>query len=151
MSKSQEVSFSISDLPPKSLALVGEHLEVLKESLAQKQPASLKLGKGKEIPLPESLTALVVQALSGAAGGKRLVLVAEDEEVSPEKAAEFLHVSRPFLVKKLDAGEIPFHRVGSHRRILMADLIEYKQKRRQRSLETLQQMRQEAEDMGLYE
>lgn len=151
MSKSQELNFRISDLPPESLALVRKHLDVLKEYLAQKQPASLKLGKGKEIPLPGALATLVVQVLSRAADGKKIVLVEEDEEVSPEKAAEFLHVSRPFLVKKLDAGEIPFHWIGSHRRILMLDLIKYKRKRRQRSLETLQQMREEAEDVGLYE
>jgi excisionase family DNA binding protein len=151
MTKPQELSFSVSDLPPESLALVRKHLALLQEYLARKQPASLKLGKGEEIPLPESLTALVMRALSSAADGKKIVLVEEDEEVSPAKAAEMLHVSRPFLVKKLDAGEIPFHWVGSHRRMLMSDLIEYKWKRRQRSLETLQEMREEAEDMGLYE
>jgi excisionase family DNA binding protein len=151
MQKPQELSFSVSDLPPESLALVRKHLALLQEYLARKQPASLKLGKGKEIPLPESLTALVIRTLCRAADGKKIVLVEEDEEVSPEKAAEVLHVSRPFLVKQLDAGELPFHWVGSHRRILMSDLIEYKRKRRQRSLETLQQMREEAEEMELYE
>jgi excisionase family DNA binding protein len=150
MRKSQEVSFSVSDLPPESLALLRKHLKVLKECLTTQQPISLKL-KNKEIPLPASLTALVVQALSSAVDGKRIVLVEADEEVSPEKAAEFLHVSRPFLVKRLEVGELPFHWVGSHRRILMSDLVEYKRQRRQRSLETLQQMREDAEAMGLYE
>ena len=60
-----------------------------------------------------------------------------------------LHVSRPFLVKRLEAGEMPFHWVGAHRRLLMSDLIAYKRHRRQRSLETLQQMREEAEDRML--
>jgi excisionase family DNA binding protein len=151
MQKSQEVSFSVSDLPPESLALVRKHLALLQDYLARKRPASLKLGKDKEIPLPDSLTTLVIRALCGAADGKKIVLVEEDEEVSPEKAAEVLHVSRPFLVKKLDAGEIPFHWVGSHRRLLMSDLIEYKRQRRQQSLERLQQMREEAEEMKLYE
>ena len=66
-------------------------------------------------------------------------------------AATFLGVSRPYLVKKLEAGEIPFHWVGSHRRLLVADLIKYKQQQRQRSLAILQQMRDDAEDLGLYE
>lgn len=151
MHKPQALSILVSDLPPESLALVRKHLALLQEYLARKQPASLKLGKGKEIPLPESLTALVIRALCKAADGKKIVLIEEDEEVSPENAAKVLHVSRPFLVKKLDAGELPFHWVGSHRRILMSDLIEYKRRRRQRSLETLQQMREEAEEMELYE
>ena len=92
-----------------------------------------------------------MQALARAGEGKRLVLLEETEEVSPEEAAAFLHVSRPYLVKKLEAGEIPFHWVGSHRRLLVAALIAYKQQRRQRSLATLQQMRDEAADLGLYE
>jgi excisionase family DNA binding protein len=150
MWKSQEGSFSVNNLPPESLALLRKHLEVLKECLMTKQPISLKL-KNTDIPLPASLTALIVQVLSSAADGKRIVFVEADEEVSPEKAAEFLHVSRPFLIKRLEVGELPFHWVGSHCRILMSDLIEYKRQRRQRSLETLQQMREDAEAMGLYE
>lgn len=151
MAKSQELSFRASDLPPKALASIRKHREELGQYLKKKQPASLKLGPGQEIPLPESLTLLVVQALSSAGEGKRVVLIEENEEVSPEDATAFLGVSRPYLVKKLEAGEIPFHWVGSHRRLLVTDLIAYKQKRRHRSLATLQQLRDEAEDLGLYE
>jgi excisionase family DNA binding protein len=151
MSSHQELSFSVSELSPESLAFVRKNIDLLKKYLAKRQPASLKLGRNTEIQLPESVIALIFQALSRAADGKKIVLVEEEEEVSPGKAAEFLHVSRPFLVKKLDAGEIPFHWVGTHRRILISDLIKYKQERRQRSQEILQQMREEAEETGLYE
>jgi excisionase family DNA binding protein len=151
MSDAQELIFSVSDLSPESVALIRKNLDALKEYLAQGQSPSLKVGRGKEIPLPESLINLFSQALTKAAAGKKIIIVEEDDEVSPEKAAEFLHISRPFLVKRLDAGEIPFYWVGTHRRILMSDLIEYKQKRKERSREILQQMREEAEEMGLYE
>lgn len=151
MIDAQELSFSVSDLSPESVALIRKNLDALKEYLAKGQFPSLKVGRGKEIPIPESLINLFSQALTKAAAGKKIVIVEEDDEVSPEKAAKFLHISRPFLVKRLDAGEIPFHWVGSHRRILMSDLIEYKQKRKERTREILQQMREEAEEMGLYE
>jgi excisionase family DNA binding protein len=151
MSNGEELSFSVSELSPESIAMIRKSLDALKEYLAKGQTPSIRLEKGKEIPLPESLINLVFQALIRAADGKKIVIVEEDEEVSPEKAAEFLHVSRPFLVKKLEAGEIPFHWVGAHRRILMSDLVAYKRKRRERSQEILRQMREEAEEMGLYE
>jgi excisionase family DNA binding protein len=151
MSKTQELSFSVSDLSPESVATIRKNLDALKEYLSKGQVASIRIGKGKEIPLPESLINLFSQALTKAAAGKKVVLVEEDDEVSPEKAAEFLHVSRPFLVKQLDAGEIPFHLVGTHRRILMSDIIEYKRKRKERTREILQQMREDAEELGLYE
>ncbi len=151
MSNTRELSFSVSDLSPESVATIRKNLDALKEYLSKGQVASIRIGKGKEIPLPESLINLFSQALTKAAAGKKVVIVEEDDEVSPEKAAEFLHVSRPFLVKQLDAGEIPFHMVGTHRRILMSDIIEYKRKRKERTQEILQQMREEAEELGLYE
>lgn len=151
MGKSQEFSFRASDLPPKARAVIRKHREELEHYLTKKHSASLKLGPGHEIPLPESLTRLVVQALASADAGKRIVLLEENEEMTPEEAAAFLHVSRPYLVKKLEAGDIPFHWVGSHRRLLVADVIAYKQQRRQRSLATLQELREEAGDLGLYE
>jgi excisionase family DNA binding protein len=151
MSNTWELSFSVSDLSPESVAMIRKNLDALKEYLSKGQVASIRVGKGKEIPLPESLINLFSQALSKVAAGKKVVIVEEDDEVSPEKAAEFLHVSRPFLVKQLDAGEIPFHMVGTHRRILMSDIIEYKRKRKERTQELLRQMREEAEELGLYE
>ena len=75
----------------------------------------------------------------------------EDAEVSPEKAAEILRISRPTLLKKLDNGEIPFHYVGFHRRIAVADVLAYRNKQKERAQTALQQMRDEADEMGIYE
>jgi excisionase family DNA binding protein len=130
-----------------------ESSEILKQYLKEHGSASLRLGgaDGKEIVLSDSILRLISEALSSAAAGKKLRLVEEDEEVSPEKAAEFLQVSRPYLVRLLDGGEIPFHYVGTHRRITMSDLIEYKRKRKIRSKEALQKMVEVSEEMGLYD
>jgi excisionase family DNA binding protein len=127
--------------------------ELLADRPASDTPVSLRLGGegAAEVEIPCPILELILRTLARAAAGKRVRLVEEDDEVSPEKAAEFLRVSRPYLVKKLEEGEIPFHFVGTHRRIAIADLIEYKRRRRARSLEALRQMREEAEEMGLYE
>ncbi len=151
MRKARELSFSVSDLSSESIANLRKSLELLKAQLAKGQAARIRVGKGKEITLPESLINMFSQALTKAADGKKVVIIEEDEEVSTEEAAEFLRVSRPFLIKQLEAGEIPFHKVGTHRRILMADLLEYKRMRKARTQEILRQMREEAEDQGLYD
>jgi excisionase family DNA binding protein len=149
----QEQTLSVSILSSEMLRLAKENSEILKQYLKDNESARLKLSgaEGHEITLPASILRLVYEALASAASGKRLRLVEEDEEVSPEKAAEFLQVSRPYLVKLLDGGEIPFHYVGTHRRITMSDLIEYKRKRKIRSKEALQRMVEVSEEMGLYD
>lgn len=151
--KGQEQTLSVSILSPEMLRLAKENSEILKQYIKDHGSASLKLigAGGKEISLPDSILRLVYEAMVSAASGKRLRLVEEDEEVSPEKAAEFLQVSRPYLVRLLDSGEIPFHYVGTHRRITMSDLIEYKRKRKIKSKEALERMTELSEEMGLYD
>jgi excisionase family DNA binding protein len=91
------------------------------------------------------------QTLQHARGGKGFLPLEEDAEVSPEKAAEMLRISRPTLLKKLDSGEIPFHYVASHRRIAVADVLAYRSKQKERAQAALQQMRDEADELGIYE
>jgi excisionase family DNA binding protein len=62
------------------------------------------------------------------------------EEVSTEDAAQFLLVSRPFVVKLIDSGELPARKVGRYRRIARADLLAYKEKMFQTALQGCQQL-----------
>ena len=153
MINDQEQPLSVSILSPEMLQQAKENSEVLKQYLKNHATANLILdgAEGKEMILPDSILRLIYEALVAAASGKKLSLVEEDEEVSPEKAAAFLHVSRPYLVRLLDNGEIPFHYVGTHRRITMSDVIEYKHKRKIKSKEALQRMTELSEKMGLYD
>lgn len=128
-------------------------LSRLHECLAKGAPVELQLRdkRGNVIALPGSTIDLIRQALELARDGKGFLLVADDTEVSPEKAADLLRISRPTLLKKLDQGLLPFHYVGTHRRIALADVLAYQRQQKERTQATLRQMREEADKLGIYE
>lgn len=103
-------------------------------------------GSQVEVKLTNSLGELVLDLLSHVARGELVTLVPYSAELTTQKAADLLNVSRPFLTKLLENGEIPFHRVGSHRRVKVEDLLRYKDRRDSRrasALDDLQRLGQE--------
>src|SRR5258705_6914068 len=73
--------------------------------------------------IPKKALSLLFDILNNMAQGRSITLIPSDAEVSTQQAADMLNVSRPHLVKLLEEGEIPFKKVGTHRRIELKDLI----------------------------
>jgi len=93
---------------------------------------------------------ILLDVLSEMSNGNAISLIPHNQEVSTQEAANILNVSRPFLVKLLEGGDIPFHKVGSHRRVKLQDIISYKQRvdeQRNAALDELAQLSQ-SEGMG---
>ena len=61
--------------------------------------------------------------------GRAIVLIPENQQLTTQRAADLLSVSRPHLIKLLEAGDLPYHRVGSHRHIYLKDLAAYQKRR----------------------
>ena len=86
------------------------------------------------------------EVLTHVAKGEMVTVVPYGAELSTKEAADLLNVSRPFLIKLLEQGEIGFHRVGSHRRIEAEELLRYKKARdsqRREAMKELQRLGQE--------
>jgi excisionase family DNA binding protein len=123
----------------------------VRSRLAEKRHVLIEITiSGESLPLSEGFAEAIYKALAEVAKGRRLAIVPDEDEVSPNEAARILNVSRPFLIGLLDKGEIPFRKVGSsHRRIPLADLLAYKEKTRARSRKLLADLTTEAQESGL--
>ncbi len=116
----------------------------------QKIKVESESGEEKSLLIPSIAYELLIDILSQMSQGNAVTLVPVHAELSTQQAANLLNVSRPYLIKLLDSGEIPHRKVGKHRRILAQDLYSYKadlDDKRSRSLDKLTAL---SEELGLY-
>jgi len=103
------------------------------------------------IELPPAVLDIVQQILEEFAQGHAVMLNLQSRELTTQQAAELLMVSRPHVIKLLDAGEITYRMVGSHRRVDLESLLAYRDRTTRRSREALRTLTELAEDMGGYD
>lgn len=101
------------------------------------------------VPLPARAVALIYQVLEAMANRTPMSLIPHDAELTTQQAADYLNVSRPYLIRQLETEKLQFHKVGSHRRIRFADLIEYERACKQDQKKALIDLNEEAKRLGL--
>lgn len=117
----------------------------------QRSRARLVGPDGKSHSLPVSLYEFLVKLIADLCEGQSVAIVQNDAQLTTVEGARMLGVSRQFLIKLLERGDIPHHMVGTHRRIYVRDLLAYKAKRDSNRRKILDDLtRAEAED-GLYD
>jgi excisionase family DNA binding protein len=128
-------------------------LQKLAEILARSDAAPILLDgdQGESVRLPASVREALARSVHALARGKAVEVVAIDMELTTQQAADLLNVSRPFLIKLLDAGEIPFYLVGRNRRIRFDDVMAYRRRRSRDRQAALIEMARDAQETGLYE
>ena len=135
-------------------SLARESSQRLARFLGSPGPVRLKVypsGKRDEVVvLPKAALRLLVELLSEMAQGHAVKLIPMHAELTTQQAADLLNVSRPFLVKLLEERQLPYRKVGTHRRVRVSDLVAFQRRHeaeRQKALDELVREGQEL-DMG---
>lgn len=127
----------------------------LTQLLAAKPENSIRVrieleGEPEEsISIPVSAFRLLNSILAEMANGNAVTLVPVHAELTTQQAAHLLNVSRPFLIEQLEKGAIPYRKVGTHRRVMFKDLMQYKQTMDQNRLNALDELSAIDQELGL--
>ncbi len=141
-----------TSLPETETEVAAEAAREFRAELADGgRPVVLRTTSGQEIAIPESAFRLFITILAHLATGDGIVVMPEHAELSTQQAADLLNVSRPFLVGLIKDGELPARKVGTHRRILLSDLLAYKHRDDARREEVLQRLVEDTQALGGYE
>ena len=138
----------------KEQKIARENKEILDRRAGniKKSTKEVEIGiKGEEdsIKIPVSALKHLNTIMNLMAQGKAITVNPVDAEITTQEAADLLLVSRPYLVKLLENGKIPFHMVGSHRRIRLEDLLAYKKQMEKEREEALTELTRISQELGL--
>ncbi|MBF24074.1 helix-turn-helix domain-containing protein [Neopusillimonas maritima] len=140
-------------LSPKDKEMVRVAQRCIMAALDHSRAASITLttdkGEHPTVDVPPAALKLIGQLLGVMSEGRPVVLMPTDQEFTTVEAANFLNVSRPFVIKEIEAGRLPYRKVGSHRRIALDDLVEYGRNMRARQANALKRMAENARELGL--
>lgn len=107
-------------------------------------------GRTDPVEIPAPAVRMLVDLLVEMAAGNAVTLIPVHAELTTQQAAEILGVSRPFLIAQLETGRLPFHKVGTHRRLHFLDVMAYKQRMNTERKKALDELADQAQalDMG---
>ena len=134
----------------RDAALAKESSRILSGLETNADEFRVRLDGGQELLLPSAVKTLLVHLLSEMSQGNAVKIIPVHAELTTQEAADFLNVSRPYVIGLLEKAEIKFHMVGTHRRIKFSDLAAYKKRKdaeQEAAMATLAKQAQEL-DMG---
>lgn len=126
-------------------------MEAMQTIIRSKTKPKLTDADGNSTEIPEALYKMLVHVIEQVKQGRAIVMMPEDETFTTQAAANFLGVSRQHLVDLLEDGEIPFHKVGSHRRVYFRDLRKYAEERDSERRESMDKLFDEVTKAGKYD
>ena len=126
-------------------------LEELSTAFARPGHIALINDQGERTEIPEALFRHLTRLIRLMSEGRAVISIPDDEAFTTQAAANYLGVSRQHLVDLLEGEKIPFHKVGSHRRVVFRDLLAYEKQRDQARRTGLDNLMDAVDKAGLYD
>jgi len=92
--------------------------------------ARLVSGTGETYVIPQAVCDVLARVVREMAAGNSITVAPATKQLTTQQAAEVLGVSRPYFIRLLEEGRIPFHKVGTHRRVQLADVVAYQEQQK---------------------
>ncbi len=116
---------------------------------AQKAMTALSQGHLDIGQLPEVARQLLSRILTELADGHALSVLPIEADLTTSQAASFLNVSRPYVSRLLDEGKLPFHTVGTHKRVRLRDLRAYRERQDKEAYAALAELQAQAQELKM--
>ncbi len=136
---------------PEESELARQSSRLLAACIGRGKTARLRvIDSDGDIEVPVQALRMLVDILDNMAAGNAVSLVPIHAELTTQQTADFLNVSRPHVVDLLERGELPHHKVGTHRRVYFRDLMVFKNAQLAQSKARLTELTREAQEQGFY-
>ena len=137
-----EADMAAAQVASRALARLSGHGRVRVEARGDQDEA-------QSFILPIAAIRLLTDMMTHLAEGRRVSVMPEDAELTTKQAADMLNVSRPYLVGLLQAGKLAHHMVGTHRRVLVRDLLDYRRRQRKASGAAMDELAAQAQELDM--
>ena len=129
----------------------GRLLSTVLKTRAETQQIDFRDEKGavRTVSIPTSALRLLLDVLTEIGQGNAVSIIPIHAELTTQEAADVLNVSRPFLVQLLEKGGIPFHKIGTHRRVRYQDVIAYKNHIDAERRKALDELAAQGQELGM--
>jgi excisionase family DNA binding protein len=114
-----------------------------------KSALRIQLDDGEELTLPTAAAKLLTHLLTEMSQGNAVTLIPLHAELTTRQAADYLNVSRPHVIKLLEQSKIPYHKVGTHRRIRFSDLETFKRTHETVRQQAMDELAAEAQELEM--
>lgn len=136
--------------PPKG-DVEKKEISDLENNVSYKDKIIIMTANGQQIEMPFVVSQALVEVIKTLSKGDSLTLIPMNKELTTQQASDILNVSRPYFIKLLENGEIPYRKTGTHRKIMMQDLMDYREKRNKNRKEKISELSQFSQELGLYD